>query len=87
MFIPLLAFPGMVLPWGPVHPAGSFFISGLPGGICYAMLAMLKLGWFTPMIEKRWTANLNNWCRTPGILVNSFLVYQAVLYGTVRFRF
>lgn len=81
MFIPALGFPGMVLPWGPVHPAGAFFISGFPGGVCYAMLALLKLGYFTPMIEKRWTANLNNWCRTPGILVNSFLVYQAVLYG------
>lgn len=45
------------------------------------MLALLKLGYFTPMIEKRWTANLNNWCRTPGILVNSFLVYVQIVDG------
>ena len=31
--------------------------------------------------EKRITANLNSWVRVPGILVNSFICYQALLYS------
>ena len=29
----------------------------------------------------RWTANLNTWIRVPGILINSYTVYLAILYG------
>jgi len=80
LFIPFLGFPGMVLLWGAVEPCGAFFISGLPGGISYFLLGLIKLGRLTPMAEKRITANLNCWVRVPGILLVSFLVYQAVLY-------
>ena len=80
-FIPLLGFPGQVFAWGAVEPAGAVFISGLPGGISYFMLGLLKIGAIESMTEKRITANLNCWLRVPGILVSSFIVYQAVLYG------
>jgi hypothetical protein len=81
LFIPLLGFPGQVFAWGAVEPAGAVFISGLPGGISYFMLGCLKLGWLDALLEKRVTANLNAWVRLPGILVNTFIVYQAMLYG------
>jgi len=81
LFIPLLGFPGQVLSWGPAQAAGAFFISGLPGGLTYLMLAMVKLGWMNSIKEKRVTANLNSWVRVPGILITSFLVYQAAIYG------
>ena len=81
LFIPLLGFPGQVLLWGAVEPAGAVFISGLPGGISYFLLGLHKIGWVEPIVEKRITANLNAWVRTPGILITSFCVYQAMLYG------
>lgn len=81
LFIPLLGFPGQVLKWGPVQPAGAFFISGLPGGLTYLMLGLVKLGWFSSIKEKRVTANLNSWVRVPGILITAFLCYQACIYG------
>ena len=81
LFIPALGIPGQILLWGAVEPGGACFISGLPGGISYFMLGLLKIGKLDTMSEKRITANLNCWIRVPGILLSSFLVYQAVLYG------
>ena len=40
LFIPLLGFPGQVLPWGTVQASGAFFISGLPGGLTYLQLGL-----------------------------------------------
>merc|ERR1712167_272833 len=34
-----------------------------------------------PMTEKRVNANLNGWCRAPGITIAWTLLYIAVLYG------
>jgi len=76
-----LGFPGQVLLWGAMEPGGAVFISGLPGGISYLLLGLLKLGWIEPVTEKRVTANLNSWVRTPGLICTSFVVYQAWLYG------
>ena len=70
-----------MLLWGAVEPGGACFISGLPGGISYFMLGLIKLGKMDAMLEKRITANLNCWLRVPGILLSSFVVYQAILYG------
>lgn len=81
LFIPLLGFPGQVLRWGAVEPAGAIFISGLPGGVSYFLLGLQKMGLCKPVVEKRITANMNAWIRLPGILINSFIVYQALLYG------
>jgi len=81
LFIPALGIPGQTLLWGAVEPGGACFISGLPGGISYLMLGLLKLQRLDAMAEKRITANLNCWIRVPGILVSSFIVYQALLYG------
>ena len=76
----LLGFPGQLLLWGAVEPAGACFISGLPGGLTYFFLGMCKIGLMPAMSEKRWTANLNIWLRCPGILCCSFVIWQAMLY-------
>lgn len=81
LFIPALGLPGQFLKWGPVMPAGAFFISGLPGGTSYLLLGLSKLGLVSAMTEKRCSANLNTWVRTPGILFTCFCIYQATLYG------
>ena len=62
------------------HP-GAFFISGLPGGVSYLLLGLQKLGLLESIVEKRVTANLNTWVRTPGILFICFVIYQGMLYG------
>ena len=44
-----------------------FFISGLPGGIDYLMLTLVKHGVIDVMVQKRTCASLNVWLRAPGV--------------------
>ena len=81
LFVPTCGFPGQLLPWGAVEPAGAFFISGLPGGVSYFLLGLQKVGKLQSITEKRVTANINTWVRTPGILFTSFVVYQGMVYA------
>jgi len=81
LFIPALGLPGQFLRWGPVMPSGAFFISGLPGGLSYLLLGLYKIGVISAMTEKRITANLNTWVRTPGILFTCFCMYLGAVYG------
>jgi len=83
MFIPTLGFPGQVFAFGAGANWQAFFISGLPGGISYFVLGLIKLGVATKMFEKRLSANLNVWIRAPGILSATMILYQSVLYGIV----
>ena len=81
VFIPTLGFAGQVFTWGALGNFQAFFISGLPGGLDYLLLALVKDGRFDKMREKQWSANLNVWCRCPGILATTVLCYQSLLYG------
>jgi len=81
LFIPTLGFPGQVFRWGPLANFQAFFISGLPGGLDYLLLGLVKLGVVDHMVEKRVNANLNTWVRCPGILIAAVLLYQAVVLG------
>ena len=81
MFIPTLGFPGQYFNCGSLGPWLGFFISGLPGGIDYALLGLVKLGLLSRLREKRYSANLNTWCRCPGIITTTVLFAQGVLYG------
>lgn len=56
--------------WGSVIAAMNFFCSGLPGGIDYLMLAMIKIGKLDKKKHKKHQALLNVWLRTPGIIAN-----------------
>mmetsp|Transcript_28721 Transcript_28721/g.73677 ORF Transcript_28721/g.73677 Transcript_28721/m.73677 type:complete len:294 (+) Transcript_28721:142-1023(+) len=81
LFIPTLGFPGQVYRWGPLANFQAFFISGLPGGLDYLLLGLVKLGRVDHMLEKRVNANLNTWLRCPGILISGTLLYQALILG------
>jgi hypothetical protein len=81
LFIPTLGLPGQMFRWGPLANFQAFFISGLPGGLDYLLLGLVKLGCVDHMLEKRVNANLNTWVRCPGILIAAVLLYQAVLLG------
>lgn len=81
LFIPTLGFAGQAYSWGALGNWLAFFISGLPGGIDYLALGLNKLGIVSGMTEKRLNANLNTWCRMPGILLGVPLLYQGWLIG------
>lgn len=48
--------------------ASLFFMTGLPGGITYLLLILVRYNFITKLTEKRISKHLNLWCRMPGIL-------------------
>jgi len=66
---------GLYFAPGPLQNALAFFICGLPGGIDYAMLAMVKEGWISSATEKVANARINVWLRSPGLLMTSYAIY------------
>eukprot|EP00038_Savillea_parva_P006799 m.165933 g.165933 ORF g.165933 m.165933 type:complete len:332 (-) comp12622_c0_seq1:217-1212(-) len=67
LFVPTLGVGGgMLTPWGPIRNCLAFFISGLPGGIDYVMLVLLKNGLTDKLTCKRLSSKLNVWLRGPG---------------------
>jgi len=48
--------------------ASLFFMTGLPGGVTYLMLILVKYNYITKLTEKRISKDLNLWVRMPGIL-------------------
>lgn len=59
-----------------------FFVSGLPGGIDYAMLALVKHGYMDALTEKYWNTKINVWMRGPFLVIGSFIAYQSALEST-----
>lgn len=82
-----IVFCGTIIPlhfmwcWGVWANLLSFFISGLPGGIDYFLLALVKTGFLDSMTEKKVNVSLNMWIRSPGLVVTCCLAYVAFLYG------
>lgn len=60
-----------------------FFVSGLPGGIDYAMLALVKHGHLDPLTEKFVNCKINVWCRGPFLVAGSFIAYQSGLRASL----
>lgn len=77
MFIPTVGFFGQYYEWGAVRNFLCFFISGLPGGIDYFLLTLVKLGRLEVMTQKRFCAAINSWLRGPGITYEVGLMYIA----------
>lgn len=81
LFIPTIGLSGQVFQWGALGNWQAFFISGLPGGVDYFLLYLKREGTVSNMQEKRYNANLNIWCRMPGILVATILCYSGLVNG------
>ena len=81
MFIPTLGLSGQVFSWGAGANWQAFYISGLPGGIDYFLLGLIKVKMLEPMKEKRINANLNTWLRAPGILMTTILLFASLRAG------
>ena len=52
-----------------------FYVSGLPGGIDYAMLILVKYKYMQSITEKRLNTYLNVWIRSPFLVVGTYLLY------------
>lgn len=81
LFVPALGFPAQYYLGGALANWQAFYISGFPGGVDYLMLGLQKVGLLDHMTEKRVNANMNTWCRIPGILSTTVLIYVHVISG------
>lgn len=84
VFIPTLAFPGMIYDWGCFCNWFAFFICGIPGAIDYAILALQKMNMAVAYNQKRISANLNIWVRLPGIIFGVGIGF--ILFRQKRYR-
>ena len=64
---------------GPVQNFVAIFLSGLPGGLDYCMLAAVKHKKLDPITEKRWNARINVWIRAPGCMMAACCLYVSGL--------
>lgn len=60
---------------GPLHNFGMFFVTGLPGGIDYAMLILVKKGRVLLSTQKRLSAWLHIYVRCPGMIIYAGLLW------------
>tara|TARA_B110000977_G_C10947843_1_gene443492 strand:- start:216 stop:983 length:768 start_codon:yes stop_codon:yes gene_type:complete len=58
----------------------SFFLSGLPGAVDYALLVLVKNKRMDRVLEKRINSAINTWLRTPFTLIGGFILFQLTLY-------
>ena len=68
---------------GVANNVGCFVLSGLPGGIDYAMLVLVKHGYMNKFTEKVWNARIQGWIRGPAMAVYAFVIWQNHLLGTL----
>jgi len=57
-----------------------FWLSGVPGGIDYFNLVLVKLGKMQPLTQKRYCANINIWMRGPCLVISAFIIYLNYCY-------
>lgn len=82
LFLPLVGGPGQWYEWGALRSTLAFGISGLPGGIDYFMLVGVKGGRVSRLLQKQVSAALNQWLRTPLIVLEVGVHYLAWRYDT-----
>lgn len=66
---------------GIANNFGCFFLSGLPGGIDYLLLVLVKQELISKMAEKRLNATINTWLRGPSMSVYAFIAWSAWWHG------
>jgi hypothetical protein len=81
LFVGVLCPFGLTQDWGVLQNSVAFFLCGFPGGVDYAMLALVKHKMLDKMTEKHVNSYVNCWLRAPGCLLTSFMMYLSALYG------
>jgi hypothetical protein len=62
-------------PGGEITNFILFFINGLPGGIDYLLLTLVKMNKLHTLYQKMINNYINNWIRVPGILYGATCIY------------
>ena len=66
---------------GPLMNLCLFLMSGLPGGIDYAMLAAVKTGRMDRLREKELNTLINTWIRIPGLVMVGVVAWCCLMHG------
>eukprot|EP00755_Sulcionema_specki_P010673 Sspe_Gene.47110::Locus_23787_Transcript_1_1_Confidence_1.000_Length_1173::g.47110::m.47110 len=80
--------------YGPLANYNMFFVSGLPGGIDYVLLYMVRLKKLRKIEEKKWNTSINVWIRGPFLLgsvffshVQSMLLWNDLTTTQIIYRY
>ena len=65
--------------YGPLANYNMFFVSGLPGGLDYVMLALVRSKKLKKLVEKKWNTSINVWMRSPFLLGSVFFSHVQVM--------
>jgi len=83
VFVSILC--GIAIPFkhtgGSLNCFGCFFLSGLPGGIDFVLLTLVKNGWMDPLAEKKWNSTINTWMRGPSMAIYAFVAWENWITG------
>lgn len=70
-----ILLPTFWCPYPPLTNSIIFVTNGLPGGIDYFLLILVKEGIINRVTEKRINSKLNIWIRGPFILIAAYVIY------------
>lgn len=81
VFIPTLSFPGQYYKWGSLSNSQALFVTGLPGGIDYFLLGLVKTGVIAKKYRKAYQC-------APKYMVtcSGYVVYQHVAVSSIHDR-
>eukprot|EP00050_Salpingoeca_kvevrii_P012401 m.22339 g.22339 ORF g.22339 m.22339 type:complete len:255 (-) comp3994_c0_seq1:97-861(-) len=75
---------GLAIPYkqvgGAANNLGCFFLSGLPGGMDYVLLVLVREGYMEKLTEKKWNSVINTWLRGPSMAMYAFVAWQTYIY-------
>ena len=84
LFVGTFGYVNFSMRWGAIVNLLLFFMTGLPGGLDYALLAAVKQGWLPPLREKAINAKVNTYVRAPGLVFTAALLYTCARTGRSR---
>ena len=84
LFVGTFGFVNFLMSWGSIVNLLLLFMTGVPGGIDYAMLSLVKIDKFSRLEEKRLNSHINVWLRMPGLVVVSAIMYSCFIMGQTR---
>ena len=82
LFVGTLCPVGCLWKIGPIKNLLSFLICGLPGGLDYVLLFLVKHNMIHKLTEKKWNARINVWMRSPGCFSCVAVIYMVLRYDT-----
>jgi hypothetical protein len=87
LFAGALGAFNFLLVWGRMTNLLIFFMTGLPGGIDYAMLVVVKKGYMDRLKQKAICSSINTWMRTPGHVATAGLMLFCTRHGATFLPF